>query len=147
MAMTTCGECGKDVSTTAKACPNCGVQRSSTNYGFLTYAVVGISVVIGIAMFGSGNNSSPSRSFSSVAASDARKVCDALENTDIELICKVLPGDRKITLVIYTSAGEAAKMCSGIREQIKPYTKQLDMWQLTLYSPVDITTPSASCFL
>ena len=66
---------------------------------------------------------------------------------DIEVICKTYPSAKRIDLVIYADTDEAVKMCTIIRELIKPHTRRLDMWKLTLYSPVDIATPTASCFL
>lgn len=40
MAMTTCGECGHKISTTAKACPQCGAAQSRTSP--VTYILGGI---------------------------------------------------------------------------------------------------------
>lgn len=52
MAMATCRECGKDVSTEAKACPHCGAPKPVKQLGgcALLLILLGIVVVIGIAM-------------------------------------------------------------------------------------------------
>ena len=162
MALIKCEECGRDVSEKAASCPGCGApipapsdiqptqepeNDKKSNFGCLTYSVVGVVLLV---LFAGISNQSPSRSpskSSSTAAADARAVCDALDSMDIEVICKTYPSAKRIDLVIYADTGEAVKMCSGIREQIKPYTRHLDMWKLTLYSPVDLATPTASCFL
>ena len=165
MALIKCEECGREVSEKAATCPGCGAsiakpahtrprqeppKEKKSNFGCLTYSVVGVILIFIFFAIGNSDNQSPSSSTSSPsseAASDARKVCKALDSTDIEVICKTNASAKRIDLIIYAAPGEAVKMCSGIREQIKPYTRHLDMWKLTLYSPTDPTKPTASCYI
>jgi len=50
MAMGACRECGKDVSTSAKVCPHCGVKRPVRRKGLGCFAVglIVVAVLIGI---------------------------------------------------------------------------------------------------
>jgi hypothetical protein len=53
MALTTCKECGHDVSTQAKACPGCGAQvkkPSGARLGLFLVAVMGVLALIGFAV-------------------------------------------------------------------------------------------------
>jgi len=59
MAMTTCGECGKEISTTAKACPNCGASRSNPAGKILKWTIVVLLALIAIAFFGILAGNSP----------------------------------------------------------------------------------------
>ncbi len=59
MAMKKCKECGKDVSSKATACPNCGAVLKET--GCLTYIVLFFAIFIVLGIIGgalSGNSSS-----------------------------------------------------------------------------------------
>lgn len=51
MALTTCKECGGQVSTEAKACPKCGADRSPTKYGCGTLIFLFIMAAILISAF------------------------------------------------------------------------------------------------
>jgi len=48
MAMIKCKECGKEVSSKAESCPNCGVviKEKPTFYGCVTLIVGGILIII-----------------------------------------------------------------------------------------------------
>jgi len=65
MALKACRECGKEVSTEAKQCPNCGVahptsQMSSGTKGALgCLAVIGLVTLIGVMSQSGGDQPSP----------------------------------------------------------------------------------------
>ncbi len=72
MALTKCKECGKQISTTAKTCPNCGAKNKKgmgclTAIAIVALFFVAIGVVVGISGSGgdSGSISSPSRASTS----------------------------------------------------------------------------------
>ena len=151
MAMTSCDECGKEISTTAKACPNCGAEKSRSKIGCLTYVFAGVAILLILAIIGNMSNQSTSGSSSisgtSSALSDAQAVCDAMRSTDIALQCTVRSSQKTINLIINTNANEARKMCAGVREEFRPYTTQLGNWVLRIYSPLDTSNHIASCAL
>lgn len=64
MALRKCKECGKDVSTKAKSCPNCGaIVKKQTSC--LTYFVVIILAIIIIKMIAGSSSTQPSSSYNS----------------------------------------------------------------------------------
>jgi hypothetical protein len=55
MALTTCKECGHEISTTAAACPNCGATlktKPPVGSGCFWILIIGIAAVVGLFMFG-----------------------------------------------------------------------------------------------
>jgi uncharacterized OB-fold protein len=53
MALVKCDECGKEKSSAAKACPNCGKSSSHISSEIVWFAVIGIVVFFGfMAMMG-----------------------------------------------------------------------------------------------
>ena len=151
MTMTICRECGKEISTKVLSCPNCHAAAPSREIRFRIMIVVGILFYLllmawNIVTNDSSSKRSPSTSTSSVV-SDARAVCSALHATDIELKCSVRSSQKTIVLVINMTASEARKMCAGVREEIRPYTRRLGDWTLRIYSPLDISSHIASCSL
>ena len=53
MAMTTCAECGKETSDTARACPHCGHRQKKASSGILsTVLILGAAVVVGLIVMG-----------------------------------------------------------------------------------------------
>jgi predicted nucleic acid-binding Zn-ribbon protein len=50
MALTSCGECGKQVSTTAEACPHCGFQRKQARKPVGCAAAIGIVFLVAITV-------------------------------------------------------------------------------------------------
>jgi hypothetical protein len=71
MAMKTCKECGKEVSSSAKICPSCGKDQRNffMKHKFLT--VIGALVVIGIlsSLLGGGDNDKPTTTQSNLTQS------------------------------------------------------------------------------
>ena len=147
MSLTSCEECGKDVSTKAKTCPHCGVSRSSPSISGLTFVVGGIVFVTMMALIISMDNRSSSPTRVAPDTTSAQIVCNALRTTDIELNCSFDSSQRRITLIVNTNYMEAKEMCSGIRQEIAPYTSQLAGWHLGIYSPLDLNSPLTSCTL
>lgn len=66
MAMVKCSECGKNVSSKAKACPNCGaplgVGRTHISTGKGCLAVIIISIVLFVFIYNSADDGSKSSS-------------------------------------------------------------------------------------
>ncbi len=152
MAMTLCNECGKEISTTAKVCPNCGAKGPGEKFSTRNLVIGGIAIFVLILMLSSYMGDKPrSRSStisqSSTSVSDANAVCSAIRSTDFALRCTVSSSLKTINLTINTTASEARKMCAGVREEIRPYTRRLGNWALRIYSPLDSTRHLASCSL
>lgn len=61
MSITQCKECGKEVSTEAKTCPNCGapVKKEPTQYGCGTLILIGFVIFLFIGLFSSNDSSEP----------------------------------------------------------------------------------------
>lgn len=60
MAMIDCHECGKPVSTEARACPHCGAKAKATPGNRLLWGLLGlIALVALIATFGTGSSPFP----------------------------------------------------------------------------------------
>lgn len=76
MAMTTCKECGSELSTKAEACPKCGakVPRTSAAASGCLVIVVFIAVLVGVGTLFNGGTSSfgatPTQSTSAPGATD-----------------------------------------------------------------------------
>jgi hypothetical protein len=51
MAMAKCRECGREVSSQAKTCPNCGVKRPAAGISKLS---IGVLVIFGLGVLGAG---------------------------------------------------------------------------------------------
>lgn len=61
MALGKCRECGKEVSTEAKACPHCGATKPVKQTSTFTWIVAGFfAICFGIAIFGRGSASGTS---------------------------------------------------------------------------------------
>lgn len=60
MALKKCKECGKEVSTSAKKCPNCGVKDPTSNPLIIAFVTIGMLLFFGYmcSNFGSDDNSS-----------------------------------------------------------------------------------------
>ncbi|MEB2785542.1 zinc-ribbon domain-containing protein [Algoriphagus sp. E1-3-M2] len=56
MALTKCKECGKEISSEAKSCPNCGFALKKKT-GFLAYFISGFLILLLFWMIGSLSNS------------------------------------------------------------------------------------------
>lgn len=48
MAMTTCRECGREISTAAAACPRCGATRGKPAKGVQVFGILGIVAGLGL---------------------------------------------------------------------------------------------------
>jgi hypothetical protein len=149
MAMTTCDECGNDISTTAKTCPQCGARKARRKTSDRTILIAGSTILLVVFAWAMLDNQSTSRSSSgsSSALADARAVCDAIHATDFVTRCTVRTEQRVINLVINTSPSEARKICAGVREEVRPYTNRLGGWVFRIYSPLDTSSHIASCNL
>ena len=140
-------KCAKSIHTAApleKA--NSGAEKSRQKFGCLIAFAIGGVVLAILMMIGSMSDKSPSRS-SSTELSDANAVCVAMRSTDIALRCSVVADRNTINLIVNMTAIEARKMCSGVREEIRPYTSKLGNWVLRIYSPLDTSNHIASCSL
>ncbi|RUS01689.1 hypothetical protein [Pectobacterium polaris] len=93
MALTKCKECKKEVSTTAKVCPHCGVKNPGTTFG-QTLGAAAIVIAIGWGVFhwiGSDDEST-------AAKAEAPKTCSATDGrclfkaniVDATVYCKPL---------------------------------------------------------
>lgn len=69
MATKKCKDCGHEISTKAKACPNCGAPAGSKQYGLGALVLVIIVIVILIGVFSGNQSSTPSDASSSSEAS------------------------------------------------------------------------------
>jgi hypothetical protein len=58
MALTKCKECGKEVSTQAKACPNCGAKPPGGTSAF-TWGVLFVLVAVAVTYLGSSSDTTP----------------------------------------------------------------------------------------
>ncbi|HAT2207796.1 TPA: hydrogenase maturation nickel metallochaperone HypA, partial [Kluyvera intermedia] len=72
MALTKCKECKKEVSTSAKTCPHCGVKDPGTTAGQM---FIGLLVVVGLVwggvkIFGGSDDNSTTKT-------DTPKTCSA----------------------------------------------------------------------
>src|SRR5579863_4931411 len=112
MPLITCPACGKEISTAATACPNCGhpIQKPraarSSRVGVGCLVVVGIIVVLSIIGSVSNNNSGSSKSSgatSSACGSDWSKCSD---NEDM---ANHYSGWTKITVACQTAADNQAR--------------------------------------
>jgi len=56
MALTTCRECKKEVSTSANTCPHCGVKNPGTKTKDTAVGVIGLVVLVGIVYSCSGSD-------------------------------------------------------------------------------------------
>lgn len=72
--MTKCNECGKDMSTTAAACPACGAKPKKKT-SMLTWIAAGMAAIIVVSCIGSNMNSGEQREVKQrqVAAIEAAK--------------------------------------------------------------------------
>lgn len=50
MGLKECRECGVKVSTEAKTCPHCGVNKPVSSNGILKWAILGISTIVIVAL-------------------------------------------------------------------------------------------------
>ncbi|MGI8547899.1 MAG: OB-fold protein [Gemmatimonadaceae bacterium] len=71
MAIKTCKECGKEVSTSAKQCPHCGKQHPTGGTSVGAIIVVALIVLIGIGQFPRSPSSSSTAAAENATQSDA----------------------------------------------------------------------------
>ena len=101
MAMTTCGECGKEISTTAKACPHCGASMSNTTGKILKVAIFVLLGLIVLVFVGIVVGSSPeaqekqrARDIISICWADqSKKSLNAVESQSIASVCEKLESE------------------------------------------------------
>jgi len=100
MALTKCRECGHDISTTAKACPNCGAapRRSSDGKG-LAILVVGAVVVAAATCSVNGDKPSLAQAPATPADPKAQAAADA-QRRQVAEACKA----EKPTLIAQATA-------------------------------------------
>lgn len=171
MALTTCKDCGGQVSTNAAACPHCGapvkshqVQQAPINtsgkhagIGTLIIALFVIGLAVYFAAGGDDNNAaSPSTSDSSSTPSKpdafdyAYALCKIVKKTGDVTQCKVnITSDgNSVDATIDTNGDEARKMCSGVVAMMAKKTHAFaGKWQFRIFSPYGQQGPIASCAL
>lgn len=100
MALTTCSECNKEMSTTAKVCPNCGATQNTSSGAWRWW--VGIPLVLFIVMIVAGQGGDKQKAQSRAAIdlcwneqerksldpSGARFIAGACERMESEFIQK-----------------------------------------------------------
>ena len=59
MALVKCKECGKEISNTAKTCPNCGAVQKKSGFGCLTIILIIVALGVLLAVFASLFSSKP----------------------------------------------------------------------------------------
>jgi len=67
MSLTKCKECGKEISTDAKACPNCGKKQNKIGCFSIFFMIVGIFLIIVIVSSFIGKRDGERGSITSVA--------------------------------------------------------------------------------
>jgi hypothetical protein len=90
MAMKTCKECGKEVSSSAKTCPNCGAKQGTgcIKIGFIAF---GVLVVLGvIVILRGGGDKSTSTSSAPTASPGAGKTEPAVTKEYITEGCSAV---------------------------------------------------------
>lgn len=92
MALKTCRECGKEVSTQAVACPNCGAadptgaKGSKAAIGCLGVILLGGVIALGIGFFVNDSGSSGGKHPSSASASGATESAPAMQSADLTVV-------------------------------------------------------------
>jgi len=57
MALINCSECKKEISDSAKSCPNCGYKITKKSNGCLVFILIGLVLLIAFYIIGSNSNS------------------------------------------------------------------------------------------
>jgi len=77
MALVKCKECGKDVSTKAAACPNCGAKVKKPSGLGTTVIVILVSVVVMVIVFGNEDPGKANNATQASAATPAKPLTQA----------------------------------------------------------------------
>jgi DNA-directed RNA polymerase subunit RPC12/RpoP len=97
MAMIKCKECGAEISSSAKRCPNCG--KDSRNF-FMKHKIISVILILivlsvaGAAIGGGNNGKNPSDDKS--AATVLPKVGDVLTTSDYQIVIKSVKTSDKV---------------------------------------------------
>lgn len=110
MAMTTCRECGKEVSTEAKSCPHCGVAAPGKKPASVKDGLLGLAIMAALVGFGVYSCSDSDDDSAAKAAAAAQR--DAACKTDLQCL-----GDR----ATITAAGPC-------KREIERYAKNSAQW-------------------
>jgi hypothetical protein len=89
-----------------------------------------------------------SPAFPGDALGNAYLVCDIFEKTGVSTECKASNGTSTVDVIISTDAGEAAKVCSVIANNMAQQGRSFGgQWQLRIFAPNRADEPLAACAL
>lgn len=147
----TCRDCGYEVSTSAKSCPGCGAPnpaRKTRSVGTLVLYTVGGVLLLLLIFSGTGNRapSIPTTAGSSGGgAVGASTFCQAIKDTDFEIVCQPNTSSRTIRLVMHADNSEAQKICEGAVAEYKKYSNSLAGWSLNIHTLYSGENVAATC--
>lgn len=124
MAMTTCKECGKQVSTEAKACPHCGTSAPAKKKGkggigkwlLIVFAIGLVAMILPKTDKATTTASAPQKA-PVVRAAEAPKAPAPIEE-------KLTEGQQKALDEVRASTARLAKLSADAREQWDAQTKE-----------------------
>jgi hypothetical protein len=76
MAMKKCKECGKEVSTTAKICPHCGVDNPVFSWNLIGIVVLGVIIWVGWSFLGGDSKKTDSGNKNSTSTTTDYRSCN-----------------------------------------------------------------------
>lgn len=124
MAMTTCKECGKQVSTEAKACPHCGAPapaKKKAKGGIGKWLLIVFAIGVVAAILPKQDKATPVASappkVPTVRAAEAPKASAPIEE-------KLTEGQQKALDEVRASTARLAKLSADAREQWDAQTKE-----------------------
>jgi hypothetical protein len=154
MPLTPCPDCGKDVSTRAPNCPQCGhpmaafvrKDANGSGLGWVLLVVTGVlllaalviySMLSGMATVGRQAPAGSGVPRADEAWANAQILCRAAMDTDSRVQCTANQGTREVGVYVPMRASEAAWLCRRMAEGAAQQGLRFGGgWELRLFPPL-----------
>jgi hypothetical protein len=108
------------------------------------YIVGGLMILVFVLSL-IGNNLASTATAPSSGAAGAVTFCQAMRDTDFEIVCEPNSSSRTIRLVMHADNSEARKICSGAVAEFRKYSNALAGWRINIHTLYSGDIAAATC--